>query len=286
MKTRSFQWRVVGAIVLSACTGVSAADPLKVRFAPEQDYGPFVYLDKSGQIRGLSVDILQTISLAAQVQVETLPARPLSDILAAVRRGEVDLVSSLRPTPERAAFLAFSRPYVSVPAVLVVGAGATGRQSLADLSGQAVAVGKGYAVEPFVREKFPNVRWVAVPDDTSALRLVLSKKVRAAVADIASVGFVVREEKLQGLQVHGPIGFEYELSFAYPKERSDIGQALELGLRAVNPGDRSAVTQRWLDADALGFRDHRAGLLRWIAIAAMGLAAVLLAFGLMRRRSR
>lgn len=286
MKTLSFQRRVVWAIALSACTAACLAEPLKLRFAPEQDYGPFVYQDKSGQIRGLSVDILHTITLAAQVQIETLPARPLSDILAAVRRGEVDLVSSLRPTPERAAFLAFSRPYVSVPAVLVVGAGAAGRQSLADLAGQEVAVGKGYAVESFVREKYPNVRWVAVPDDTSALRLVLSKKVSAAVADIASVGFVVREEKLQGLQVHGPIGFEYELSFAYPKERADIGQALELGLRAVNSGDRNAVTQRWLDADALGFRDHRTGLLRWIAIGAVGLAAVLLAIGVIRRRRR
>lgn len=285
MKSRSSWWRHALLVVLGMMVwGLAAGDPVKVRFAPELDYGPFVYQDQSGQIKGLSVDILHSISQAAQMQVETLPARSLSEILDAVRRGDVDLISSLRPTAERSTFLAFSRPYVSVPAVLVMPAEVAERRSLADLSGLDVAVGKGYAVESFVREKYPAVHWVAVPDDASALRLVLAKKAQAAVADIASVGFVVREKNLQGLRVHGPIGFEYELSFAYPKERADIGRALELGLRTVRPTDRSAVTQRWLDPGALDFRDSRVSVLRWIALGVVALAAVLMAYRLILRR--
>ena len=48
-------------------------------------------------------------SPSVRFALTTLPAQ----------RGEVDLVSSLRPTPERAAYLAFTAPYVQVPAVRV-----------------------------------------------------------------------------------------------------------------------------------------------------------------------
>ncbi len=274
----------VTAGALQATAVVASAKELRVRFAPEKDYGPFVYQDKSGEIRGLSIDIFQTIATASSLQVDYLPAGNLSDILTAAREGRVDLISSVRPTPERAAYLDFSRPYVSVPAVLVMPSGEPARHSLADLAGKVVAVGKGYAVEAYVRERYPAIQWLAVPDDATALHLLLSGKAHAAVADIASVGFVIREERLQGLQVHAPVGFQYELSFAYPKNRPDIGQALELGLRNVNPLARDNAARRWIDSDALDYQSSRTGATRWIAGGALALAAVLAGVALWRRR--
>ena len=266
-------------------TAVAAnSKELRVRFAPEKDYGPFVYQDKSGEIRGLSIDIFRTIATASSLQVDYLPASNLSDILTAAREGRVDLISSVRPTPERAAYLDFSRPYVSVPAVLVMPSGQPARHSLADLAGKVVAVGKGYAVEAHVRERYPAIHWLAVPDDATALQLVLSGKAQAAVADVASVGFVIREQQLQGLQVHAPVGYQYELSFAYPKNRPDIGKALELGLRNVNPMARDDAARRWIDSDALDFQSGRTGVTRWIAGGALALAVVLAGVALWRRR--
>ncbi len=58
-------------------------------------------------------------SPSVRFALTTLPAQPLAAILDAAQRGEGDLVSSLRPTPERAAYLAFTAPYVQVPAVRV-----------------------------------------------------------------------------------------------------------------------------------------------------------------------
>lgn len=280
--------RHVGAGVLLALLCAAApAHPLpEIRFAPERDYGPFVYQSPDGQVRGLSVDMLNAVRPMLDLPVITVPAQPLARILDAARRGEVDLVSSLRQTPERSAYLAFTAPYVSVPAVLVL------RQSisparLGDLQGQRVAVGQGYAVEAFVRKAYPGVHWQAVADDLAALQGVQRGDYQAAVADIASVIFAVREHQLQGLQglqVSDTVGFDYPLSFAYRKDLGDFGQQLQSALARLDPRERQRIVDRWIDPRALRFEDRRRVRLRWIGWGLLLVSSGLLASVYWQRR--
>lgn len=251
------------------------------RFAPESDYGPFVYQDRQGRVRGLSIDLLDEMRQQADLPVQMLPARPLADQLAATRRGEVDFLSSLRPTPERAQYLSFSRPYVSVPAVIV---GRRVHESLAELAGRPVAVGRGYAVEAHVRTQHPEVGWRAVDSDLDGLRQMLRGEVDAVVADVASVHFVAREHDLGGLVIGAPVGFEYPLSFAWRRDRPELGEALEEALRRVPAARRRDLLQRWGVSIETG---AETGLRLWagrIGLLLLGLALLLSALALWRRR--
>lgn len=267
---------VAPAPVLAAPTDRVA---IEVRFAPERDYGPFVFVDRSGAVRGLSIELLQLVQRHAALQVTMLPAAPLAEQLVAVREGRADLLSSLRPTPERATFLAFSQPYVSVPALLIrraAGGEAPSISGLQQLAGQPVAVGKDYAVEAFVRERFPQVQWVPVSDDAAALQGVANGRYAAAVVDVASAVFTQRMLRLRNLQTVGPVGFEYRLSFAVPKHRQDLLVRVNAGIRAITTAERTAIVERWLaplsEADA-GHSTFDSPAARW-GLALIGLAAL------------
>lgn len=221
---------------------------MTLRFAPEVDYGPFVFRAPDGSVQGLSVEILQRAARRAGLRLITLPPAALAENLAAVQRGEVDVLTSLRPTPERAQYLSFSPPYVRVPAVVVTLLNSA--KDLPALAGQPVAVGQGYAVEAHVRQRFPAVRWVAVPDDLQALQALHRHEVAAVVADVASVGFLMQRQGWTDLRLGSPVGFDYPLSLAWRKDRPDIGAALERGLRAVPAAEREALLARWLPPQA------------------------------------
>jgi len=275
--------RVVLLVVLLACRMGAALAAGEIRFAPEKDYGPFVYQTAEGRVEGLSIDILEAIKSGLDAPVLMLPAQPLAAILEAARRGEVDLISSLRPTPERSAYLAFTSPYVRVPAVLVV------RQSvspatLKDLRGQRVAVGKGYAVEGFVRQAHPEVDWQAVPDDLSALQGLMAGQYQGVVADIASLSHLLRQKQVKGVEVSESVGFDYPLSFAYRKSLPQLGRQLEAGLQRLDDGTRQRIVSRWIDAAALQYEDRRRRLLRWAGVLLAAAAALILAGVFLRRR--
>jgi ABC-type amino acid transport substrate-binding protein len=251
------------------------------RMAPEKDYGPFVFTDPQGRVQGLSIDTLNLVAQRTGLRFETLPARPLAEQLAAARRGEVDVLTSLRPTAERSAYLLFTTPYASVPAVVVsrdLGLGA-----LAALAGHRVAVGQGYAVEAYVRARYPMVRWVAVPSDLEALRGVTSREFDAAVADLASVAFLQKQQHLTGLQIGDSVGFEYALSFAVRKDLPRLREVLDAGVQALDADDRRRLRERWLQPGST-IAPRRPAL--WLALAAMVLGGVLLLRGASRWRGQ
>jgi ABC-type amino acid transport substrate-binding protein len=259
---------------------------VELRFAPEADYGPFVYADAQGRVGGLSVELLQALAPLGGFQVRTLPPRSLHEILSATQRGEVDVISSLRPTAERSRFLAFTEPYVSVPAVLALPPGRASQSELAALNGHAVGVGRGYAVEGFVRERYPGVRWVSFDDDRLALQAMLRGEVEAVVADLASLHFLnQRDASMLRFEVHQHIGFEYALSFAYPIERPDIGELLRKALRELPQPTRRQITQRWVPEGRFAYQDPRQADLRLIASLCIA-AGLLSLFLVMRHHAR
>lgn len=254
-----------------------------IRFAPEKDYSPFVSAGPTGRAQGLSIDVLELLQPHLGMQVQMLPPDNLANILQAARRGEVDLISSLRPTPERAEYLTFTEPYVKVPAVLVARQGAA-PPNLKDLSGRPVAVGKGYAVEGFVHANYPNVRWVAVPDDLTALRGLMAGEFDCVVADVASVSDATRLRGIQGVQVVEALPFEYELSFAYRKELTALGAALNAGLKELTPATRQVLLRRWIDTDTLMYENPRIAGVRKLAMAFAALAVLGWAIWRVRQR--
>jgi ABC-type amino acid transport substrate-binding protein len=110
------------------------------RLGVERDYGPFVFADEHGEPQGLSVDALALVSRHVGLRYITALQAPLGTLLQAARRGELDVLTSLRENAERSEFLLFTAPYASVPAVVVTREGARA-DDLGRLQGQSVGVG-------------------------------------------------------------------------------------------------------------------------------------------------
>lgn len=277
-----------GASAASAASAITAvqqrwlAAHAPVRFGAERDYGPFVYRLPDGRLAGLSVDMLRLVQARTGMVVLEQPAAPLHELLDAARARRTDLLSSLRPTPERARFLRFTQPYVSVPTVLVRRT-ADPVRPLAELSEVPVAVGRGYAVEAVMRQRHPAVHWMPMSDDGQSLAALLRGEVQAVVADAASVAFLVRSRGLQGLRIDAPVGFDYALSFAVRDDWPELVDIVNRAIQHIGPHERQRVLDRWLEPAAAvpqGWRSGRA--LAW-GLGLLGLS-LLLAAGLWLRR--
>lgn len=288
---------LLATALVAAPAGAAGADPLspaqrrwvqqhQPRLGAERDYGPFVFQDADGRLQGLSIELLQLVQQRTGLRVRAQPAVPLHQLLDAARAGQIDLVTSLRASPERAAYLLFTRPYVSVPAVLVHRAGAP-PPALSALAGRPVAVGRGYAVEAVMRRRHPEVAWQPVSDDARALQGLADGEFDAAVADIASVAHILRSAWPAGapaLQVGPQVGFDYTLSFAVRRDWPELQAVLDAGILALDPGQRQAVVDRWLAADGAPLRAPRAPRATALALGLLAAALLVAVFAGVRRR--
>lgn len=272
-------------LALSAAERAWAARHPLVSYAPERDYGPFVYLDGGGRVRGLSIDFLAAIGAKTGLQFVATEALPLSQNLDKARNRSVDMLTSLRPTPERAGFLGFTSAYVAIPAALVRRADQPAGLGLRDMAGRTVAVGKGYAVEGFVRERYPQVRWLALASDDAALAQLVAGKVDGVVADVASLQFLMQQRGWRQLVVAGQVGFDYPLSFAYRKDLPELGGILQKGLRGISADERRDLLARWLPPALEGTWQNRPTGPLFLVGALLLLGAALALWGARRRRA-
>src|SRR5471030_2232050 len=126
-------------------------------FAPERDFPPFSFVDSQGQHRGLSADVLDLVQAHTGLKFQAVAAGDRSTNIDRLKRREVDLLTSLRPTAEREQFIAFTSAYVSSPAVVLRRHGDHRSGELAKMGGQRVAVDRNSAAEDFVRTTYPDV---------------------------------------------------------------------------------------------------------------------------------
>jgi len=147
---------------------------------------PLNMKDKSGQIVGLDVDLITTLSQSMGLTPRFV-VKPFADLIPAIESGEVDVViSGMTIPPERNARVAVAGPYFSSgksvltrsPAI----ASAESASSL-DAADRRYSVLAGSTSESFVEQVLPKATSVPVKDYDAAVQMVLDGKVDAMIAD-------------------------------------------------------------------------------------------------------
>jgi diguanylate cyclase (GGDEF)-like protein len=238
-------------------------------FSPERDFPPFSFVDSQGQHRGLSADVLELLQQHTGLKFQAVAAGDRSNNLERVKRHEVDLVTSLRPTLEREAYLSFTSAYVSSPAVILRRRGDRRPGDLARMAGERIAVDRNSATAAFVREAAPGVQLVEVDVAAEGLRALVFGEVDATAVNLATASFIIERDRLSGLRVAGETGYFSTLTLGYRKDWPLLGRVLEKGLAQITEAEHAAMIARWIPLSDIAWW-QRPEVQRVLGVAAIG----------------
>jgi len=215
-------------------------------FAPERDFPPFSFVDSQGQHRGLSADVLDLVQAHTGLKFQAVAAGDRATNIDRLKRREVDLLTSLRPTAEREQFIAFTSAYVSSPAVVLRRHGDHRTGDLAKMTGERVAVDRSSAAETFLHDTYPGVSLVEVDVAAQGLRDLVFGEVDACAVNLATASYVIERDRLGGLRVAGETGYFSTLTLGYRKDWPMLGRVLEKGLAQISEAERATTIARWI----------------------------------------
>ncbi|WP_230978819.1 transporter substrate-binding domain-containing protein [Ollibium composti] len=133
----------------------------RLRFLTTTDFPPFNFLDGSGRLSGLHIDLARAIcaelGLAAKCEIQALPWDELD---AALQKGEGEaILAGIAVTAKTREKYAFSRPYLQFPARFVVPkAKPVAEPIYASLQGKKIGVVAGSGHERLLRDDFGKVQ--------------------------------------------------------------------------------------------------------------------------------
>jgi diguanylate cyclase (GGDEF)-like protein len=238
-------------------------------FAPERDFPPFSFVDSQGQHRGMSADVLELVQEHTGLKFQAVAAGDRATNIDRLKRREVDLLTSLRPTADREQFIAFTSAYVSSPAVVLRRRGDHRSGDLGKMVGERVAVDRGSAAESFMRDSFPQVTLVEVDVPAQGLRDLVFGDVDACTVNLATASYLIERDRLGGLRVAGETGYFSTLTLGYRKDWPMLGRVLEKGLAQISEAERATMISRWIPLSDLAWW-QRPEVQRVLGAAAIG----------------
>lgn len=164
----------------------------RLRFLTTTDFPPFNFLDASGRLSGLHVDLARAIcaelGITDKCQIQALPWGELDQ---ALQKGDGEaIIAGIAVTQETRAKYAFSRPYLQFPARFVMPKETTVSEPIYDkIKGTSIGVIAGSAHERMLRDYFPDVKVVVYPSQERLFGDLKAGKIAGAFGDGMRFGF-------------------------------------------------------------------------------------------------
>jgi PAS domain S-box-containing protein len=221
--------------------------------AVETTYAPFVFSDANGHTTGLAHEHLRLVETKLGVRFKRREFTSLEDIFAKVQSGEIQVVNAVTETPARSEFLSFTKPYISVPNVILVRKDHEGTLREEDLGRlRKVSLVRSYAVTEYLARKYPGMATNLAPDDLTCLLDTSFGRSDAAVIDLATASFLIETKGITNLQVAGAAHYDISLSMGIAKAEPQLLAILQKGLGAITDAERQAIHNRWINTSGQG----------------------------------
>ncbi len=223
-----------------------------VRFAPDPAFPPFEFIDGQGRAAGITPDLLALIAEKLGISFTTVRYSSWSDVLEGVKSGAVDMVGTLTRTPERAEFLLFSQPYLSVPTMLFVRRDDRTIRGLADCRGRRVGVVAGYGANAWLERNHPELTPALVHDPQAGLQELAAGRIDALVETMPVALYLIRERSLVNLRMLPDALFYSPQHLAVRRDAPVLLAILQKGLDSVTEPERAKIFVRWTGVDLAG----------------------------------
>jgi len=218
----------------------------QLRLGVDASWPPFEFKGEGGAYQGLTTDYIHLIEERLDIKLNPIEPVNWTEVLQQAKAGQIDLLPGIMSTPERQAYLSFTRPYLDFPIVILAHEGGANPHNMKELYGLKIAVVENYAPHELLRSHHPDLNLVAMPNVSSTLEALATDEVDAVVGDLASSVWSLHQLKLQGLYVSGETPYRYQLAMAVPRDQKILVGILDKVMADMSIAEKEAIQSRWL----------------------------------------
>jgi signal transduction histidine kinase/CheY-like chemotaxis protein len=217
-----------------------------INLAPDPEFLPIEFIDEKGNYKGIAADYIHLLEEKLKVKFNILPLKNWDDVLQKTKEKKNDMWGAATPTPQRMKYMLFTKPFIELPAVILVRKGVDKLLNNIDsLKGMRVAVLSGYGVHDYLSNKYPNLELDPIPDIQTGLKKVSFGLVDAMIVNVALATYYIEEGGITNLRIGGESGFIYKWGIASRKDWPILNSILEKGLAQINPDERKQIYRKW-----------------------------------------
>ncbi|MEA3280755.1 MAG: transporter substrate-binding domain-containing protein, partial [Thermodesulfobacteriota bacterium] len=173
-----------------------------LRVSNEDAWAPFDF-SIAGEPKGYSIDLLKLLSLKSGLNFQFSNGYQWAEIISLFQKGDIDIVHSLYKTPQREEMGLFTKPIYSFKNYFIVSKAHKKIQNITDIQNKRIVVVKGWTIEDFLKQNYPNIPRLTV-DSVADAFLALSKGRADVMVDTKeSFTYLSKQLHIKNLKLSG-----------------------------------------------------------------------------------
>jgi two-component system sensor histidine kinase/response regulator len=209
-------------------------------------WAPFEFNDEQGEHSGISADYMQYVQQQLQIDLKPTLGLSSSEALDEFERGNIDVMSSIFFTEERAEHINFTNPYFEISLVILSKKNAFYAESLQSLHGKKLGLIKGYVYKELISRDFPNINIVDVVSLQEGINKLQSGEIDAFVDSIAAINYKMSKNQITDLIITSFTPYKLELYMAVRKGLEPLIPILNKTIANMEKKQHSAIANNWL----------------------------------------
>jgi len=241
-------------------------NPEKLTLYFNVEFPPIEFSSASGTFVGMGADVIEMVERRLGTVFRKYPSDDWNRHLSALESGECAIAPTIVRTAERERYAFFTKPYATVPVVIISARDEPAGLTLDHLDGKRIAVVSGYATEGYLQGlAHGRFEVVPMPDVPQGLRAVSFGQVDAFVENLAVAAYYIKQEGIPNLQVAGSTDYKFAWSIGVSRKYPLLYSAVQKALDGIAESDLEAVRNRWISLQI--YRGIRGETKRLLALA-------------------
>ena len=218
-----------------------------IRMGVDHNYAPYSFVDEKGRYNGISADFVKKISARLGINMEMVPGLSWAELLDGVKNRTVDVVTTVRKTPEREPVMNFSQDYIPTPLVIVTRTDYDDVKNRSDIAGKKVAFVKNYSSSQKIVEQYPSAEPYWTGDILDALRAVSTGKADVFIGSQGTISYLITKNSITNLKIAAV--FEEGIDgqrFAVRKDWPEFTAILDKAIDSISERERLEIMGQWI----------------------------------------
>ena len=222
-----------------------------ITLGADYSWAPYDFVDASGKHVGISADFLKLIEEKSGLHIE-VKADKWFKTMQRMRGKKLDGLSCAMKTPRREQFLLFTKPYVSMPLVIITQRQNSTIKSIEELRDKIVAVNEGSYLHEWLIKNHPEIKLLLTSSNNDALEEVSVGNANAYIGNIAVASYIIKHDFLSNVKIVNKVPkLQTEVSVAIDKEKPLLFSIVQKTLDSIDGAQRRAILNKWFDMSVL-----------------------------------
>lgn len=225
-------------------------------YCVDPDWMPYEAIRANKHV-GLSADYVRLIEKYSNVDFKLVVTESWNETLQRLQDGSCEAAAMLNRTPERDAYLAFSKPFFNAENVFVTNSSIAYVSGYSSIGDRKLGLVRGYRHEEYVQRYYPELNILLVDTEAKGLLALSAGKVDVLVGSMLSVTSHIQKFGLGDLKISGLAKPHDLLSMGVIKRRSDMLNEINQAIDAISEAEHVELFRQWNQVKVIDEVDYR-----------------------------